>query len=54
MKLDYFGYFIALARKTQSSAYMRVLMGLTDRRKAAKNLLVDSHKNWKILTVSRK
>ena len=32
---------------------MRVSMGLTDRRKAAKNL-VDSRKNWKILTVSRK
>ena len=31
----------------------RVLMGLTDRRKTAKNL-VDSRKNWKILTVSRK
>ena len=30
----------------------RVLMGLTDRRKTAKNL-VDSRKNWKILTVSR-
>ena len=32
---------------------MRVLMGLTDRRKTAKNL-VDSRKYWKILTVSRK
>ena len=32
---------------------MRVSMGLTDRRKTAKNL-VDSRKNWKILTVSRK
>ena len=31
----------------------RVLMGLTDRRKTAKNL-VDSRKNWKVLTVSRK
>ena len=31
----------------------RVSMGLTDRRKTAKNL-VDSRKNWKILTVSRK
>ena len=30
-----------------------VSMGLTDRRKTAKNL-VDSRKNWKILTVSRK
>ena len=29
------------------------LNGLTDRRKTAKNL-VDSRKNWKILTVSRK
>ena len=28
-------------------------MGLTDRRKTAKNL-VDSRKNWKILTFSRK
>ena len=28
-------------------------MGLTDRRKTTKNL-VDSRKNWKILTVSRK
>ena len=27
-------------------------MGLTDRRKTAKNL-VNSRKNWKILTVSR-
>ena len=33
--------------------YMRVSMGLTDRRKTAKKL-VDSRKNWKILTVSRK
>ena len=32
---------------------MRVSMGLTDRRKTAKNL-VDSRKNWKILTKSRK
>ena len=31
----------------------RVSMGLTDRRKTAKNL-VDSRKNWKMLTVSRK
>ena len=36
-----------------SLACMRVLMGLTDRRKTVKNL-VDSRKNWKILTVSRK
>ena len=28
-------------------------MGLTDRRKTARNL-VDSRKNWKTLTVSRK
>ena len=28
-------------------------MGLTDRRKTAKNL-VDSRKNWKIFTVNRK
>ena len=28
-------------------------MGLTDRRKTAKNL-VDSRKNWKILTANRK
>ena len=33
--------------------FKRVSMGLTDRRKTAKNL-VDSRKNWKILTVSRK
>ena len=32
---------------------MRVLMGLTDRRKKAKKL-VDNRKNWKVLTVSRK
>ena len=32
---------------------MRVLMGLTDRRKKAKKL-VDSRKNWNVLTVSRK
>ena len=32
---------------------MRVSMGLTDRRKTAKNL-ADSRKNWKILTVTRK
>ena len=31
----------------------RVSMGLTDRRKTAKDL-VDSRKNWKISTVSRK
>ena len=36
-----------------SSSYARVSMGLTDRRKTAKNL-ADSRKNWKILTVSRK
>ena len=34
-------------------AAKRVSMGLTDRRKTAKNL-VDSRKNGKILTVSRK
>ena len=34
-------------------SYLRVSMGLTDRRKTTKNL-VDSRKNWKILTVSRK
>ena len=34
-------------------SYKRVSMGLTDRRKTAKNL-VDSRKDWKILTVSRK
>ena len=33
--------------------YVRVSIGLTDKRKTAKNL-VDSRKNWKILTVSRK
>ena len=32
--------------------FKRVSMGLTDRRKTAKNL-ADSRKNWKILTVSR-
>ena len=31
----------------------RVSVGLTDRRKTARNL-VDSRKNWKTLTVSRK
>jgi len=31
----------------------RVSMGLTDRRKTAKHS-VDSRKNWKMLTVSRK
>ena len=36
-----------------SHFFLRVLMGLTDRRKTVKNL-VDSRKNWKILTVSRK
>ena len=35
------------------SSYKRVLMGLTDRRKKAKKL-VDSRKNWKVLTVNRK
>ena len=34
-------------------AYLRVSMGLTDRRKPTKNL-VDSRKNLKMLTVSRK
>ena len=34
-------------------SYKRVSMGLTDRRKTAKNL-VDSRKNWKNLTVNRK
>ena len=33
--------------------YVRVSIGLTDKRKTAKNL-VDSRKNCKILTVSRK
>ena len=36
-----------------NKALRRGSMGLTDRRKTAKNL-VDSRKNWKILTVSRK
>ena len=36
-----------------ASVGLRVLMGLTDRRKTAK-YLVDSRKNWKILTVRRK
>ena len=35
------------------TSFTRVSMGLTDRRKTAKKL-VDSRKNWKILTVSRK
>ena len=35
------------------SLFERVSMGLTDRRKTVKNL-VDSRKNRKILTVSRK
>ena len=39
--------------KRGSKPLSRVLMGLTDRRKRAKNL-VDSRKNGKILTVSRK
>ena len=37
----------------QQLTVQRVSMGLTDRRKTAKNL-VASRKNWKILTVSRK
>ena len=36
-----------------SLSWKRVSMGLTDKRKTAKNL-VDRRKNWKILTVSRK
>ena len=36
-----------------SPSFRRVSMGLTDRRKTAKNL-VDSRKNWKILTIIRK
>ena len=39
--------------RTWFGMIMRVSMGLTDRRKTAKNL-VDSRKNGKILTVSRK
>ena len=39
--------------RTHDLRIRRVSMGLTDRRKTAKNL-VDSRKNWKILTVSRK
>ena len=35
------------------SAWKRVSMGLTDRRKTTKNL-VDRRKNWQILIVSRK
>ena len=38
---------------TRPQTCWRVSMGLTDRRKTAKNL-VDSRKKWKILTVSRK
>ena len=41
------------AVKSQYHLVQRVSMGLTDRRKTAKNL-VDSRKNWKISTVSRK
>ena len=37
----------------RSIYFSRVSMGLTDKRKTAKNL-VDSRKNCKILTVSRK
>ena len=40
-------------RKGERRPPLRVSMGLTDRRKTAKNL-VDSRKNGKILTVSRK
>ena len=42
-----------LGENDKRSYEKRVLMGLTDRRKTAKNL-VDSRKNWKILTVNRK
>ena len=43
-----------LVLNTKGQLLKRVLMGLTDRRyKTVKNL-VDSRKNWKILTVSRK
>ena len=41
------------AEELTSYAYMRALMGLTGRRKTSKNL-IDSSKNWKLLTVSRK
>ena len=37
----------------EQKRFERVSMGLTDRRKTAM-YLVDSRKNWKILTVSRK
>ena len=40
-------------RKKEVHYGKRVSMGLTDRRKTTKNS-VDSRKNWKILTVSRK
>ena len=40
-------------RWTNPDSYKKVSMGLTDRRKTAKNL-VDSRKNWKILTVQLK
>ena len=36
-------------RWTYPDSYKKVSMGLTDRLKTAKNL-VDSRKNWKILT----
>ena len=42
-----------VGRAVWNSQGKRVSMGLTDRRKTAKNLF-DSRKNWKILTVSRK
>ena len=37
----------------REECYLRASMGLTDKRKTAQNL-VDSRKNFKILTVSRK
>ena len=40
-------------RGSRTGFSRRVSMGLTDRRKTAKNL-ADSRKKWKILTVSRK
>ena len=42
-----------ITKKNLDASDKRVSMGLTDSRKTAKNL-VDSRKNWNILTVSRK
>ena len=46
-------FFLKYKNGKIANFYQRVSMGLTDRRKKAKNL-VDSRKNWKIIAVSRK